>query len=205
MKLPVGKKERIILFSGIGVVTLGILFAVVQWGVLPLFESRHDLEASLDQQRMKLKKARRELDYFPGLQKNYYDIIGRLARIRSESIQRPILGSYLVGVSEQVDQCARLAGVKVDDVREIGVGEMPHRQKPATPSSFKIFSVLVYAQGSYETLSHFLQRIEETHPFMCVSEIGIVGQADNPEVQRLTARMEWPIEPSTEVAKGATP
>ncbi len=201
MKFAGLKKERVIFYSAVaGAVGVG-LFVLMHWVILPLFESRATLEVKLEEQRVKLKKARRELDYLPGLQRNYYDVVGQLAKIRSENILRPILGSYLVGVTEQVESVARTTGVKIEDVREVGVAEMPRKEKGAAPSSFKVFAVLVYGQGSYESISHFLVQMEAAHPFLCVSDIGIVGQPENPEMQRVTLRMEFPVEPATETAK----
>lgn len=205
MKLPAGKKERMMFMWAVGAAAMVVCYVIVQWGVIPMLDARREMESSLLAQREKLKKARRELDYVPGLQRNYDEVVGKLARIRAENILRPILASYLVGVSEQVEVAARATGLRVEDVREGGISEMPHKDKPSTPSSFKVFTVQVYAQGSYGAISSFLQRMEAIHTFMCVSEVAIIGQTDNPEIHRLTAKLEWPLEPSTEIAREATP
>jgi len=205
MKLTAEKKRQMIVYSAVGCGAIVILGAVIQFAIVPVFESQKNLLEQLDTQRGKLKKAKRQLDYLPGLRNNYNDVAGQLAKIRTETILRPILGSYLVGVSEQVETVARETGLKIDDVREIGVAEIPRKNKSDSPSLFKVFAVLVYGQGSFESISRFLVRMEEVHPFLCVNDIGIVGLPDNPEVQRLTVRMEFPIEPATEPVKGTGP
>ena len=40
---------------------------------------------------------------------------------------------------------------------------------------------------------------------MCVSEFTITGQTENQEVHRLTAKLEWPLEPATETARETGP
>ena len=199
------KKQRMILYAGgagVAVVALGLL---IQFAILPVFESQKNLTEKLEEQRGKLKKAKRQLDYVPGLQRNYDDVVGQLVKIRSDNILHPILGSYLVGVSEKVELAAQTVGLKIEDVREVGVLEMPRKDKKLPPSVFKVFAVLVYGQGSFETISRFLAKLEETHPFLSIHDIGIVGQLDNPEIQRLTVRMEFPIEPAAETVKGPGP
>ena len=199
------QKKRMILYAGgagVAVVALGVL---IQFVILPVFESRKNLTEKLEEQRGKLKKAKRQLDYVPGLQRNYDDVVGQLVKIRSESILRPILGSYLVGVSEKVESAARTVGLKIDDVREVGVLEMPRKDKTLPPSVFKAYTVLVYGQGSFETITRFLVKLEETHPFLSIHDLGIVGQLDHPEIQRLTVRMVFPIEPAAETVKGPGP
>ncbi|MEI8350714.1 MAG: hypothetical protein WCG36_00230 [bacterium] len=205
MKLPAGKRERMMLLWAMGVAALVACYAIVQWGVVPLFEVRRGVESQLADQREKLKKAKRELDYVPGLQRNFDEVVGKLSSIRATNILRPILASYLVGVSEQVEAAAHATGLRIEDVREGGISEMPHKAKLSSPSSFKVFTVLVYAQGSYDAISRFLQAMEESHPFMCVSEFTITGQTENQEVHRLTAKLEWPLEPATETARETGP
>lgn len=195
MKLPENKKERTLVLSLIGVVTLIVLFAIVQWGLLPLLDSKRKMETELVKQGEQMKKARRELDFAPAIRKEYDDAIAQLETIRKENVLRPILGSYLVGVSEQVEATARTSGIQVEDVREIGVTDIPINIKAAAPRVFKSFAVQVSGQGSYEAITRFLREMEARNPFFFVSDISISGQADNPLFQRMSVRMEWPIEP----------
>ena len=125
-----------------------------------------------------------------------------MARIRAENILRPILGSYLVGVSEQIESMARSTGVRIEEIREVGVVNIPAKGKNMSLQAFKSFVVQVSAEASFESIFQFLQKMEDRNPFFCVNEIGISCQPDSPEKQRLTVRMEWPIEPSTEGGKG---
>ena len=205
MKMPATKKERMLLFALIGVVVVVLAVVAVLWGLFPLLDTRRSLEASLESRREQMKKAKRELDYAPSLQKSFDEIVSRTEKIRAENILRPILGSYLVGVSEQIEYEARVTGVRIEEIREVGVVNIPQKGKDVASQTFKSFVVQVNGEGTYGSLCRFLQRMEDRNPYFSLSEISITGQSDNPELQRLSARMEWPIEPASEAKKGGAP
>lgn len=205
MKMPDTKKERMLMFALIGVVVVVLLVVAVLWGLLPLLDTRRSLEASLESRREQMKKAKRELDYAPSLQKSFDEIVARTEKIRAENILRPILGSYLVGVSEQIESEARASMVRIEEIREVGVVNIPQKGKAPSEQTFKSFVVQVNGEGTYAALCRFLQRMEDRNPYFSVSEVTITGQSDSPELQRLSARMEWPIEPASEVKTRGTP
>ncbi len=202
MKLPESKKDRIIFFALIGVVSVVVVYGTIQWGLLPLLDSKKKLETKLDEREDKLKKARRELDYAPGFQKDYDDVTAQIETIKRENIFRPILGSYLVGVNEQIESSARATGVKIDETREIGVVDIPGKAKDTSLKGFKLFAVHVGGHGSYQAITRFLLQMEERNPFFSITDMTLSGQPDNPEEQRVSVQMEWPIE-NVVIAKGA--
>jgi len=202
MKMPATTNERMLMFALGGVVGLVVLIGGILWGVVPLLDSRRAMQSSLVEIGEKLKKAKRELDYAPAIQREADDAVSQMARIRAENILRPILGSYLVGVSEQIESMARSTRVRIEEIREVGVVNIPAKGKNMSLQEFKSFVVQVNAEASFESIFQFLQKMEARNPFFCVNEIGISCQPDSPEKQRLTVRMEWPIEPSTEGGKG---
>jgi hypothetical protein len=202
MKMPATKKERMLMFALGGVVGVVVLVGGVLWGIVPLLDGRRAMQSSLVEMGEKLKKAKRELDYAPAIQREADDAVSQMARIRAENILRPILGSYLVGVSEQIESVARSTRVRIEEIREVGVVNIPAKGKNMSLQEFKSFVVQVSAEASFEAIFQFLQKMEDRNPFFCVNEIGISSQPDSPEKQRLTVRMEWPIEPKTEGGKG---
>lgn len=200
MKLPENKKERMLIFALIGVVGIVLLAVVILWGILPLLDSQRKMESSLIELDDKLKKANRELGYAPAIQREYDDMMTELERIRAENVLRPILGSYLVGVTEQIEATARQAGVRTEDVREVGMVSLP-RKGQAGSQVFMSFVVQVGGEGPFEAIARFLKQMEDRNPFFSVSEFSITGQSDSLELQRFSARMVWPIEPASEGGK----
>lgn len=194
MKLPESKKDRMVFFALIGVVAIAVIFVAIQWGLLPVLDSKRNLETTLIERQEKLKKARRELDYAPGIQKDYDDVTAQIEKIKRENVFRPILGSYLVGVSEQIESAAQATGVKIEETREIGVVDIPRKAKDTALKEFKLFAVQVSAYGTYEAITRFLLQMEERNPFFSITDMTITGQPDKPEEQRMSVRMEWPIE-----------
>lgn len=199
MKLPENKKERMLIYALIGVVGIVILAVAILWGILPLLDSRREMESSLVELDDKLKKADRELGYAPAFQREYDDMLAELERIRAENVLRPILGSYLVGVTEQIEATARQAGVRTEEVREVGMVSIPRKGQAAGSQVFMSFVVQVGGEGSFEAIARFIKQMEDRNPFFSVSEFSITGQSVSPELQRFSVRMVWPIEPA---AKG---
>ena len=197
MKFPQSKKDRMVVFALICFVAIVILFGAIQWGLFPLLDTKRELEVRLVVLQDKLKKARRELDYAPGIQKDYDDVTAQVEKIKKENIFRPILGSYLVGVSEQIESVARATGVRIESTHEIGVIDIPLKAKNSPLKSFKLFAVQVSAYGSYQSITHFLLQMEARNSFFGITDMTIGGQSDNPEEQRLVVQMEWPIEKAT--------
>jgi len=193
MKFPDSKRDRIVIFSLAGMVAMGLLFVAIQWGLFPLLDSKRKMETKLIERQEKLKTARRELDYAPGFQAEFDDITAQIERIKRENVFRPILGSYLVGVSEQIESAARAMGVTIEETREIGVVDIPVKARNSSLKAFKLFAVQVSAYGSYQSITRFLMQMEERNPFFAITDMAISGQSD-PEEQRLSVRMEWPIE-----------
>ncbi|MEI7880637.1 MAG: hypothetical protein WCI95_07150 [bacterium] len=203
MKLPDAKKDRMVFFALIGVVVIVVIFVAIQWGLIPVLGSKRALETSISERQDKLNKAKRELDYAPGIQKDYDDVTAQIEKIKKENVFRPILGSYLVGVSEQIESAARATGVKIEATREIGVVDIPFKPKDSSLKAFKLFAVQVSAYGSFQSITRFILQMEERNPFFDITDMTISGQPDKPEEQRLNVRMEWPIENVMSV-KGGT-
>lgn len=202
MKLPESKKDRMVFFALIGVVTLVVIYAVIQFGLLPVLDSKRKLEVSKVERQEKLRRARLELDYAPGIQKEYDEVSARIDTIKRENVYRPILGSYLVGVSEQIESAARSAGVRIDETREVGVIDLPYKAKDTSLKAFKLFAAHVNAYGSYQSITRFLLQMEERNPFFSITDMTLSGQPDQPEEQRLSVRMEWPIENVSQLKAG---
>lgn len=203
MKLPENKKDRIQVFVLIGIGVIAVLYAIAQLLVSPYMASKQKLRDTLQQQKDKLEKANRELNFAPTIKAEFDTVIAELDRIRETHVLRPILGSYLVGVSETLEAQARTFNIKLDEISEIGIRELPRAsKKDASIRNFKSYAVQVSAKVSYEQASSFLRSLEELNPFLCVSDIQIKGQAENPEQHRFTIRIEWPIE--AEVGQEAT-
>lgn len=202
MKKLSTRKERIIWYSAIGAGVMVLLAVGLFWGILPAMDARRQLESSLVERRDQLKRARQELEYVPALVRSQEELHARIAAIRSQYLLRPTLGSYLVGVSERIDAEAQATGVKIEEIREIGMVNLPQKKKASNLESFKLYVVQVNGEGSYGAITRFLRVMEQANPFFMVTDLGITGQSDAPQAHRFTLRMEWPVEPASEKKEG---
>lgn len=194
MKLPESKKERIQVFVLIGIGALLALFAIVQLAVLPFMASRRALLTKAEEQGRKLEKAQKELQRAPGFKEQYDRVTIEIDKIVAANVLRPILGSYLVGVTETIENTARDSGLRVEEIQEVGVRELPRKKTDMTPRSFKSYAVQVTGEGSYDRLRAFLAKMEDDNPVLCVTEMRIVGRPEKPDQHRFSLRIEWPIE-----------
>lgn len=204
MKLPANKKERIQIFVLIGIGVVAVIYAVWQLGVTPYLESKATLLKKLQRKQDDLKKAERELKLAPQLKAEFDALTAQLDKAIAEYVLHPTLGSYLVGVTEKLEAQALACNVKVDEIQEIGIRELPRANKEDnTPIAFKSYAVLFSGKGSYEQIALFIRRLEAANPYVCVGDIRIVGQADSVESHRIQLRIEWPIEAEQPQDKGA--
>jgi hypothetical protein len=207
MKLPESKKERLQVFILIGVGVVAVLYAMMQLLVTPFTASKQKLRESLQTTRDYLDKAERELKFAPSLKEEFNSVSEELDQTIATNVLHSILGSYLVGVADTIETQARALNIKVDEVQEVGIRELPRPNKKGATSApvyFKSYSVQVAARATYEQATSFIRNLETINPYLCVSEIRITGQADDPEHHRLNLKIEWPIEAEAEKGKSAT-
>ena len=194
MKLPTAKKERakVLVLIGMGVIVL--IIVLVQLVVIPILDSRHKLHDDLDEYHSRVEKARRELKASTQIQADFNAVTGKLRAIAENYLLHPILGSYLVGVSEALDPQARDTGLTIEDLQERGIQALRLRAKETSARAYNAYSVQLVGQGSYDEIVAFLKSLEDRNPYVCITELKMSGQPDTPERHRITLRIEWPIE-----------
>lgn len=207
MKLPTGKKERakVLVLIGMGVIVL--IIVLVQLVVIPILDSRHKLSEDLAEYQARVKKARNELKASKQIQAEFDAVSGKLRAIADNYLLHPILGSYLVGVSEALDPQARDTGFTIEDLQERGIQALRLRAKETSVRAYNAYSVQLVGQGSYDEIVAFLKSLEDRNPYVCITELKVSGQPDTPERHRVALRIEWPIEaevapPEASTAKG---
>ena len=194
MKLPAAKKERakVLVLIGMGVIVL--IIVLVQLVVIPILDSRRKLHEDLAEYRSRIEKARRELRASKQIQADFDAVVGKLRAIADNYLLHPILGSYLVGVSEALDPQARDTGFTIEDLQERGIQALRLRAKETSGRAYNAYSVQLVGQGSYDEIVAFLKSVEDRNPYVCITELKVTGQPDTPERHRVTLRIEWPIE-----------
>jgi hypothetical protein len=195
MKLPEGRKQRAQVFVLMGIGVVIVLSVLAQFILVPILDSRRKLAETREEYAARLEKAHRELKAAAQIQVEFDQVTGQLRAIASDYLLHPILGSYLVGVSEAMEPRARETGFVIEDVQERGVQALRLRAKETVGlRPYNAYSVQISGQGSYDEIKAFLKAVEDRNPYVCITELKISGQADNPARHRASLRIEWPIE-----------
>ncbi|MFZ4779868.1 MAG: hypothetical protein ACOYM3_31295, partial [Terrimicrobiaceae bacterium] len=92
---------------------------MAQLAVVPFSASRRELLSKAEKQGADLDKAKKGLLHASVLKEEYDSVTGEIDRIVAANVLRPILGSYLVGVTDTIETAARETGVKVDEIQEV--------------------------------------------------------------------------------------
>lgn len=194
MNLPQDRKQRIqvLVLIGMGVVVLLILLA--QFALVPILDSRQKLTETREGYRERMDKAQRELKASAQIQSEFDEVMQQLKAIAADYLLHPILGSYLVGVTEAMEPHARATGFTIEDIQERGVQALRLRAKEITGlRPYNAYSFQISGQGSYAEIMAFLKSIEIKNPYVSITELKIVAQPDNPSRHRASLRIEWPI------------
>jgi Tfp pilus assembly protein PilO len=195
MKLPEDRKQRIQVLVLIGIGCVVVLILLAQFAIVPIIDSRRKLAETREEYRARLEKAQRELKASAQIQAEFDEVTRQLQAIASDYLLRPILGSYLVGVTEAMEPRAKETGFVLDDIQERGVQALRLQAKEtAGQRPYNAYSAQISGQGSYAEIMAFLNAIETRNPYVCVTELRISGQPDNPSQHRVSLRIEWPIE-----------
>lgn len=107
-------------------------------------------------------------------------------------VVRPVLGSTLVSVQGIVEPIAAACGLQIESFAEHGRNEMPLSAK-AAGVIIERYLMEVAVVGSYAAVRDFLQAVETTNAYVCVTEVEILGRGENPAKHRARICMEWPV------------
>jgi hypothetical protein len=197
MKLPEGRKERIQTIVLVAIGATAVVYAVIQLGIVPLFESRRRTAEQLQQLVEKLNKAGVELKYAPSTRRDFERVVSDVGMITSNHVVHPVLGSYLLAVRETLDTAARRAEFRVGSVRDLGIREFPGKNRDGSEHTFKAYSVEMSGLGGYHQLLNLIRILEEQNPYLSVTEINVAGRLEDPEQHRMSVRIEWPTKAET--------
>jgi hypothetical protein len=194
MKLPEGRKQRIQVLVLIGIGCVVVLIVLAQFALAPILDARQKLAETREEYQGRMEKAGRELKAAAQIQVEFDAVTGQLKAIAADYLLHPILGSYLVGVTEAMEPRAQETGFVMEDVQERGVQALRLRAKEITGlRPYNAYSVQITGQGSYAEIMAFLKSIETRNPYVSVTELRISSQPDNPARHRASLRLEWPI------------
>lgn len=207
MKLPATKKERAQILVLLGIGGLAIFYALVQLAAKPLWSYRAKLVEERARIQEKMDKASQDLRKMALLERERDELAAELNTMSSNYVLQPILGSYFVAVNDSLERLARTQGIrlKTGAIKEVGLLEIPGKNKDRSPRIFRPYSLRLEGVATFAALCAFLERLEQDNPLLCVTEIQVTGQPEDPEHHRVSLRLEWPVRQEPEKAAGPEP
>jgi hypothetical protein len=194
MKLPADKKERtkilVLVFLGAAIAVYGIVTFVVK----PAMARQKERLARIEELKDDLDAAERKIRYISRDTADNERTLKTIAAmaVHSNFVLRARLGNFLLGASEQIEDCARRSGVELRSIREIGISELPAGDG-ARPFAFKFYTVRVQALTGAHGLARLLAALEAANPLLAVSSLTIGVQPSTPAEHNIAFDLQWPI------------
>lgn len=206
MKLPETKQDKIKLLIVVIMASVLVLLGVVKGILDPLRKSKRDKLARLEQCESELASAQRVIKFLSRDQKRNVEALKQIKEVSDQHLLHPVLGNYLLSATDIVETHAGSHGLKCDDIREIGITELPRtrtgkstkkkgaKANSAGTVSIRCYTVRVTLLAGYSQLVELLNDFEKSNPYLCVVEVQITGSAgNNPERHSVSFQLQWPI------------
>lgn len=193
-------KEKKQAFLLIGVVGVGLLYALFRFALMPLV-------GQMDQMASEVKDLRSKMDEAQRLFAREEALLADLAQGRDAldirlQTQIPPVESPLAWVTEQVYGASRQVGVDVESVAYVTAdppwattGAAKKKPKAGEPPGrrFTTYSVQIALRCSYEEMLQLLGVLEQGNPFITVMMVQVAGTDSQPEKHGVTILVSWPI------------
>jgi hypothetical protein len=193
MKLPEGRKERTQVLVLILIGLVGMLFVIVQFGVLPLRASLTSKRERLQELRDKIDGADRFITQMSRHERRNADLIQQLANLSTNYFLQDEVGNYLLPATAIVRRHAETAGIEEVEVGQIGFGIVPQPKDSREERPFKFYTVRATMQTPYANAIAFLDGLLAANPFVSVSGVQIAPQQGQPLAHSVVMDVQWPI------------
>lgn len=179
------KQMQIGILSAIGGAI--VLFAIIQFGMVPMAASRKDNRENTRALREQLDKAREVIGNGAETHRNLLQTRADICALAT-NIPLPILGNYLLGMEQQIQSdCAGL-NIKIVNVAESDVLDLAAWNK-----LFKLYRVRVVVQAGINDLARFFSTLQRRNPLVSVMAMSVAPLEGNPEIHNITFVVAWLI------------
>ncbi len=181
------QKQKVILA---GIVGLAVLYALKQFALTPLLESRGKLNDEFEAMKSKLMLAN-------GAIKNEGETRRRLAEtqaqlMKAQSDLLPSADNALSWATKTIYHAARSVGLDLESVSETETDRTNFTAKDQVKRAFKPYAVRMSVECGYPQLIELIKSLEDANPYLCVTGIQIQCQPQTPERHQISIVVEWP-------------
>jgi len=201
MKLPAlthDPKKRFLIGLGVGIVVICVFIFL---SAVPLINRQTSLKKELKELEEKVDMANKVVQVGNEIRAERETIVDRLRQMFGNDI--PPSDNSLLWATKEIYECARPAGVEIDEITEINSGPPPWQKKrkaKLTPEEaaaarskqrkFAPYAVQVMLRCGFFGLVDMVDRLEQ-NPFASVSSIAIAAESRNPEQHKIRLLIEW--------------
>ena len=196
IQLPADKGERKKILFMIGLFSVGILYAIVAFGIVP-FRARvradRDRLAELEDL---LWQAERDIQQIPRNRDRMIETIDHLLRISQteQYILQPRLGNYLLVAEAILEEISEQVGVPLHNIRETS-GPPPQRDDSRNElPAFWPYAVSFSLETSIHDLLRFVHALQNDNPYITILNITVSsGSPNGPASHVVNATVQWPV------------
>lgn len=192
MKLSVRDRLRLQWTAGVVIGGAAVLYAYVHLLISPLIVSRDQGNSDLALLQEKLDQAQSDLHDADITARELSRLQGKLDQATNRFMLRPILGSMAMSAQAILDPIAQRCNLQLEPCNERGRIEIPGQKKDAG-LSFDRYAVEIVTRGSFRDVREFVVALERSNPYLCISDLEIVGMPEDPLQHKVTICMEWPV------------
>jgi hypothetical protein len=195
------KEQKQMLILG-ALLAFGLLFAVYQFVFVPASKTFKESKTELSDLEGKLQRAAVAVEAEATVREQLEEIASGLQHADEQFI--PPRENTLSWATEFVYRNARAVGIEIETVGEDKAGGVLAGQGEKVARIFVPYAVRMVASCGYFDFVRLVESIERSNPYVCVTDVQISIQTSEPEIQRITCTLEWPMwrgKPGSEVIR----
>jgi len=195
MKLPVGKREKTMLFAFAGILVVAAIYAAIQFGIGPQLTKYKKAKAEKEDLAGKIDEAWKEIKKQQQLRDENEVVKKELREIDEKYIMRPVFGNYRYEAEKVIKGIASNVNVKIASSSEV----WPPEKAPAKQqkSQFSAYTIKVSAFLSYEETISYLTALQAENPYITVWELDVTPLDKGPQSvaprHQVSFSVTWPI------------
>ncbi len=197
-KLPDDRNERMKIFFMIGLVSAGILYALIMFAILPFFATvREDRQKSEELDAL-LWQAERDVQQTARNRQQNTETIEKILAVSEDEkhILEPNLGNYRLVAEEILDRARRSLDIEDFTVRNASAPPpaVPEKGVPAGHAQLTPYTVTITLRASLHDVTRYVKRLQQENPYLALTTIAISASTDSPPVKhQVTLQVQWPV------------
>lgn len=184
------KEQKQYIFLGL-MLSIGVIFALYRFVLTPFIDKWGDSQDGLASMQLELKTARMAIQNRSQIEHKLQESASNM--IYATEHYLPPMGTTLAWATERIYRRARLAGVEIEAVDELGSTRLPTVAGAEDTRMFKPYSVRVTTTCGYYQVQELIRQLSENNPLLLITDLQVVGRSATPEEHAVSLTLQWPL------------